>query len=716
MAEDNNRERLQEILRLEAEINNRYADRESAAARLASLLADQKAETDALNKQFNRFANDFATQTSRQVQYSAQAAEAERQGQRGLAKKLRLQADLADAAAEAVGEKIRELETEKKAEAIQQARLNLAKQQQEELKKSRNELAKSIQNALQLNKVAAAFTFTSALASIKEANSVTYDLSKQFGISLQQSRGIRENFEEFSQTTTRLDFGRLAQAQKALGEAIGQNVLYSNEMAGDFVEVTEYMGLSTQAAGRLAQIGATLGMSSEDYRSNIAESLIPLNKNLGINMNIVQAYEDIGKLSNTTVVNLGRNQTAMLKLVATARRFGIEMEQVSNFGSSLLDFESSIANELEAEVLSGKQLNLERARAAALRGDDVALAQELATQVGTLSEYERMNVVQRESLAKAFGMNIDQMSGMLLRQEAMNQLSGQAASATDQQLAAAKEYQKVEGGTLQNAVEQIQKREDVTKKLADSMMKVKTIIADLLSSLDPILDRVVNLIQSFAQSPLFKLVVGAGLTVAAIAPLIKAAAVLQGGALRGMIPAMPLYVRDQANVGANLMGGGSGMSMAQGRQIIGKYGSARNFRMAKMGMGGGAIAGIAGMGLDYLGTQAEAAGQEGLGYGLGIAGGLASGAGTGAMIGSLLAPITGGLSVPIGAGIGAIAGGLMAYLREEREDKEKEKEQAAQTKDEATEYLRKIAERSGNIYMDSNQVGLATVQSAYRMS
>ncbi len=38
-------------------------------------------------------------------------------------------------------------------------------------------------------------------------------------------------------------------------------------------------------------------------------------------------------------------------------------------GESLLNFETSIENELKAELITGKQLNLERARAAALTGD-----------------------------------------------------------------------------------------------------------------------------------------------------------------------------------------------------------------------------------------------------------------------------------------------------------------------------------------------------------
>ena len=69
-------------------------------------------------------------------------------------------------------------------------------------------------------------------------------------------------------------------------------------------------------------------------------------------------------------------------------------------GSKLLDFESSITSELEAEMLIGRNLNLERARAAALAGDQVTLMEELNSQMGSLEDFQDMNVIQPYNLKK----------------------------------------------------------------------------------------------------------------------------------------------------------------------------------------------------------------------------------------------------------------------------------------------------------------------------
>ena len=54
------------------------------------------------------------------------------------------------------------------------------------------------------------------------------------------------------------------------------------------------------------------------------------------------------------------------------------LETVDGIASSLLNFEESIQNELEAELLIGKDINLEKARLLALNNDLAGLSSELA--------------------------------------------------------------------------------------------------------------------------------------------------------------------------------------------------------------------------------------------------------------------------------------------------------------------------------------------------
>jgi hypothetical protein len=711
------KQRVEEILKIESEINSSYNDRLSAAQRLQGVLADQEAAQNRLKRSLSQFSRDEARQNAKAARYSGEAEAARQKGLGGLAKQLQLKADLAGAAAKELSSALAQYEAEDKLRRQEEARLELNKSLEEKSKEQLKAIGKTVSTAIGLNKVLQALSLQALVTSLLEANSATYTLSKQFGTSLESARATREEYEEFAQTNNRIDFGRLVKAQQDLGKAIGQNVEYSKEMAQDFVEVTEYMGLSTQTAGKLAQIGTTLGKTSQEFREGIADSLIPLNKSLGLNTNIKQLYEDVGSLSATTVINLGRQGSEMAKVTQLAKRFGMEMQQIASFSQSLLNFESSITAELEAEVLTGKELNLEKARMAALRGDEVTLAKEMAQQVGSINEFEKMNVIQRESLAKAFGMNVESMSAMLIRQEAMNELGDKAKDATDAQLEAAKEIQRENKGSLASALEEVQKRESASKKFEDSMRKLKTILTDILSGLDKPLDDIAGVIKSMTESPLFKTLAKVGMGLAAAGGIAKLIGSVTG-ALRGT-RLLPMYVRMAGMPGAAGQGrvgqmmsrnipGGAKYGQAMRLSQAGKYGLSKGMggAMGLRGALGGAGLGLAGMGVSYLGNKAEEAGKEDLGYALGVGGSALQGAGMGAMIGSIVPVIGTAVGGAIGGGIGALIG----FFKEEKEDelrREKEKEEReAKKEEEFQNALKDLAMKEAKIYMDSNQVGL----------
>jgi hypothetical protein len=62
---------------------------------------------------------------------------------------------------------------------------------------------------------------------------------------------------------------------------------------------------------------------------------------------------------------------------------------------SLLNFESSIEDELSAELLTGKNLNFEKARQLSLEGDIAGAAEEVLKQVKGTEEFSKMNVINR---------------------------------------------------------------------------------------------------------------------------------------------------------------------------------------------------------------------------------------------------------------------------------------------------------------------------------
>jgi hypothetical protein len=137
-----------------------------------------------------------------------------------------------------------------------------------------------------------------------------------------------------------------------------------------------------------------------------------------------QLLEDISGLSKDTLATFAGQPAKLAEAAYEARKLGLSLDKLKGTQSALLDIESSIAAEFEAEVMTGKQLNLEKARYFALTNDYAGLAKELQAQDITRDSFSKMNVLQQEATAKAMGMTAETMGGMLMDQEAMSKLSG----------------------------------------------------------------------------------------------------------------------------------------------------------------------------------------------------------------------------------------------------------------------------------------------------
>jgi hypothetical protein len=140
---------------------------------------------------------------------------------------------------------------------------------------------------------------------------------------------------------------------------------------------------------------------------------------------------------------------------------------------------------MEAELLTGKDLNLETARRAALNGDIETVAKEINRQIGTSADFSKMNVIQQEALAKAMGTSREELSDMLVQQESLNKLKGTFNALSDEQLKLLKDkgkidqltYERLKNGTASAGeyYDSLKRAglttEELTSKLGDASLK-----------------------------------------------------------------------------------------------------------------------------------------------------------------------------------------------------------------------------------------------------
>lgn len=115
----------------------------------------------------------------------------------------------------------------------------------------------------------------------------------------------------------------------------------------------------------------------------------------------------------------------LAKASIMARKLGTSLESMAATSDALLDFESNINDQMEASMLTGRMINMDKARELALKGDIAGQEREILKQIGTQAEFEAMNVVQRDALAKATGKSTEDLASMLANQANLNAMTSE---------------------------------------------------------------------------------------------------------------------------------------------------------------------------------------------------------------------------------------------------------------------------------------------------
>jgi len=283
------------------------------------------------------------------------------------------------------------------------------------------------------------FLVTEAL----KANAQVVAMGKSLGTS---SESYRENLADIARTSTNINIttANLVESFGELVKATGFAYQFNEDQLTTQTKLTKEVGLTAEEAGKIANLGITTGKTSESTYKNFVKGLVATRNQLKVGIDFKATLAEAANVSGRLAANLGYNPERIAKAVVTAKAFGMTLEQTSKAGESLLNFESSIENELKAELLTGEQLNLERARAAALSGDQATLAEELAKNIGTAADYTKMNVLQQDALAAAVGMTADELGNTLQKREAAIASGKSLAQITEEDAKKALERQNVQ--------------------------------------------------------------------------------------------------------------------------------------------------------------------------------------------------------------------------------------------------------------------------------
>ena len=278
-----------------------------------------------------------------------------------------------------------------------------------------------------------------------KADKQTTELAKSLTLSKLAAAGIRQEFVNFSREIgdTAITTDKLLESFSKLSKQLGFNVPRSKELLKEFTTLTTKIGISEESAAGLSKLTLATGKNARSITTEALGTAQALQSQAGIQLDNREVLEDVGKVSGQLLANFKGNPKAISEAVTQTKLLGTTLQQTKAQAESLLNFESSIDNELKAELLTGKELNLENARMAALKGDQATVAKELANQAMDFNAFSELNVIQQKALAESLGLSADALSDQLLKQQMLGKsksevlaIGGEEAAQRLEQLAA----------------------------------------------------------------------------------------------------------------------------------------------------------------------------------------------------------------------------------------------------------------------------------------
>jgi hypothetical protein len=267
--------------------------------------------------------------------------------------------------------------------------------------------------------------FTALGKGMVTINEQAVNFSKAVGTSYDESRELRIEFSKvarFSNDTFN-NSTRLAKAFQQYADTVGVvgKIIPKNSEA--FALLTERVGVAADSAARLQRFSEAFGKDLMKQSKMQAGIVSQVGSQFGVSIKQQRVLEKVGKASAYTLVQFRGSVGELTEAVAMAEALGTTLENVNKIAGNLLNFEQSITNELKAELLIGKNINLERARLAALNNNQKVLMEEINREMGDFNDFTSLNRIQQEAFAEALGMSVNDISDMLLMEQyrTMNQ-------------------------------------------------------------------------------------------------------------------------------------------------------------------------------------------------------------------------------------------------------------------------------------------------------
>jgi hypothetical protein len=306
------------------------------------------------------------------------------------------------------------------------------------------------------------------------------------GLLNSQTKGLQSTISSVSVEYANLgatagDVGKAAASFVTAFDGIQQPAKSTVE---SLIIMNKNFGVGFDEASKVNKVMQNLGGLTEAQAASMSMSVVEMSKLAGVAPQ--QVMKDIADNSANTLKYFRGSPKELAKSAVSLAAMGSSLESASKSSEALLDFESSIANELEASAMLGADINLEKARAAAFAGNQYEQEKAIMEEMMKVGDINKMDMYSKEALAKATGKSVEELVNMQRIQKQFGNLDEGRLAAAHALMDAGKDITQISATDLDLQNKKMASQKDMQSqmdKLSNSAGAISTGFMDMLAPL-----------------------------------------------------------------------------------------------------------------------------------------------------------------------------------------------------------------------------------------
>jgi len=261
--------------------------------------------------------------------------------------------------------------------------------------------------------------FSALLDLVLGVDNMIVKTGRQLNLSAEGARSLYRGLAAASQASGDIYMNgkKYLESQLELTQQLGVTNTFSAEILRTNIKLKDFAGLEADTRAKIAESAQITGNSAEGTAKSVLAQVVGLRRATGVSFQYQQVLKEVSNLGGYLGLQFAKYPDKLTKAFLSTKALGLELKKLDGMANSFLDFESSISKEFEAQLLTGKDINLNKARELFLNNDLAGAAAEIAKHTGDFEQFNKLNRIQQESIADAMGMSRDEMSEMLKQQE-----------------------------------------------------------------------------------------------------------------------------------------------------------------------------------------------------------------------------------------------------------------------------------------------------------